>query len=121
MEHCSLFNTQTMEKNTFILSSMLNDVKNYPMTNSTEALYNSITQLNHVDLLQLFHALLGEELQHIQISRDWNPGETYEQYMSSKPHFEVVSCPRSQAQDAIDQQAWEEECARQDDYYNETA
>lgn len=111
-----------MEKlNTFILSSMLNDVKDYPMTNSTEALYNSITKLHHVDLLQLLHALFGEELKHIQISRDWNSGETHEQYMTSKPHFEVVSCARIMAQDALDQQAWEEECERQRDYYNETA
>jgi hypothetical protein len=109
-----------MEKNTFYLTSMINDVKDYPMTNATEEVYNSIIKLGHIDLIQLFVALLGEDIQHLQISRDWNSGETHEQYMTSKPTINVVSCPRIMAQDALDQQAWEEECERQRDYYGET-
>ena len=106
-----------MKKNTFNLSSILNDVKDYPMTNATEEVYNSIIKLGHIDLIQLFVALLGEDIQHLQISRDWNSGETHEQYMTSKPTINVVSCPRSLAEDAENEEAWQRACERDRDYY----
>jgi hypothetical protein len=109
-----------MEQNTHIFSTMLNDVKDYPMTNSTEEVYNSIIKLSNVDLMQLFVALFGTDAQHIQMSRTWKSGQTHTEYIASKPDFQIVSCNRTMAQDAIDQQAWEEECAKQRDYYEET-
>ena len=99
---------------------MLNDVKDYPMTNETEEVYNAIIKLGNIDLMQLFFALLGEDAQHLQMSRTWNSGETHTTYITSKPTFRIVSCDRIMAQDELDEQAWKEESARQEDYYNET-
>jgi hypothetical protein len=109
-----------VEQNTHIFSAMLNDVKDYPMTNETEEVYNTIIKLGNIDLMQLFIALFKEDAQHIQMSRTWNSGETHTTYITSKPTFKIVSCDRIMAQDAIDQQAWEEACERDRDYYNET-
>ena len=109
-----------MEQTTHIFSAMLNDVKDYPMTNSTEEVYDAIIKLGNIDLMQLFVALFGTDAQHIQMSRTWKSGQTHTEYMTSKPDFQIVSCNRTLAQDAENEEAWQRACERDRDYYEET-
>jgi hypothetical protein len=89
------------------------DVKDCPMSESAAIAYHAVVNLNNMDLMNLFAALMGEDVKGLAISRTWKSGQTHTEYMTSIPNIRLAQSN----QDAENEQL----ATKNDDYFEERA